>query len=151
VEFHQVRLTDSLVSPLLAGLEKEYFERYGSNHEMKLAHPEQFDPPAGMFLVLVDGTVTAAGGGFRAHCEGVCEVKRMWTNPAYRRRGLASRVLQALEEAAGAAGYRRLVLETGPNQEEAAKLYRRRGYAPIPAYGHYPQALAFETGLPRGT
>ena len=73
----------------------------------------------------------------------------MWTHPEYRRQGLARRVLDALEEAAVGAGYRGLILETGPNQREAASLYQRRGYIRIPPYGRYPDALAFEGRLPR--
>jgi GNAT superfamily N-acetyltransferase len=142
-----VRLSDGLVAPLLSGLEQEYDSRYGSNDELRRAHVEEFDPPSGLFLVLLDDGVTVAGGGFRAHSEGVCEVKRMWTNPDYRRRGLAASILGALEEAAGSAGYTRLVLETGPRQPEAAALYERRGYTRIPSYGRYPEALAFVSDL----
>jgi GNAT superfamily N-acetyltransferase len=148
MELRQVRLSDGLVAPLLAGLDQEYFHRYGTNDELRLAPVEDFDPPSGRFLVLVDGGVTAAGGGFRPHGDGVCEVKRMWTSPDYRRQGLAVRILVALERAAESAGYVRLVLETGPRQPEAAALYERRGYTRIPAYGRYPEALAFTTDLP---
>ena len=142
-----MRLGDPLVAPLLAGLSEEYQRRYGSNDELSRTAEEEFDPPGGLFVVLLDGAVTAAGGGYRPHGAGSCEVKRMWTNPVYRRRGLAMRVLDALEEAAGAAGYGRIVLETGPLQPEAASLYGRRGYRRIPTYGHYPQALGFAIDL----
>jgi GNAT superfamily N-acetyltransferase len=147
MELREVRLSDGLVAPLLSGLERDYHSRYGSNDELRRTHVEEFDPPRGLFLVLVDGEVTAAGGGFRSHREGVCEVKRMWTNPEYRRQGLAGQILRALEGAAASAGYERLVLETGPRQPEAATLYERRGYARIPTYGHYPEALAFTSDL----
>jgi GNAT superfamily N-acetyltransferase len=147
MKLRHVRLSDPAVAPLLAGLDDEYRSRYGSNDELRRARVEEFDPPDGMFVVLLNGQVTAAGGGFRAHAQHVCEVKRMWTDPAYRRQGLAVRVLEALEEAATDAGYRRLLLETGPSQPEAAALYQRRGYTRIPPYGPYPQALAFAADL----
>jgi GNAT superfamily N-acetyltransferase len=147
VEMRPVPLSDPAVAPLLAALEREYRDRYGDNDEMRHAEEDQFDPPSGLFVVLLDGAVTAAGGGFRRHGARVCEVKRMWTAPAYRRMGLAARILAALEEAAASAGYRRLVLETGPRQPEAAALYGRRGYTRVPVYGPYPQALAFATDL----
>jgi hypothetical protein len=54
---------------------------------------------------------------------------------AFRRRGLASRVLARLE--------------TGPLQPEAAALYGVRGYERIPVFGPYPDALAFEKPLGR--
>lgn len=150
MQLRHARMTDPLVAPLLAGLEAEYFQRYGENVEMSRAEAHQFDPPAGTFVVLLDGDITAAGGGYRPHADGVCEVKRMWTHPDYRRRGLAERVLTALEDSATAAGYTRLILETGPRQPEAVALYERRGYVPIPYYGHYPEALAFATDLTGG-
>jgi GNAT superfamily N-acetyltransferase len=149
MELRRRRLTDVEVAPLLAGLATEYEARYGSGDEMSRASAEEFDPPAGAFLVLVVDGVTVAGGGFRFLEPGVCEVKRMWTNPAARRRGYAMRVLTALEDAARHAGYRTLRLETGPAQPEARALYERRGYHRIPVFGHYPQALAFELDLTR--
>lgn len=147
MELRRVRLDDPLVTPLLEGLEAEYEARYGENEEMSHTEIHEFDPPRGLFVVLLDGEVTAAGGGFRYHREGVCEVKRMWTNPRYRRRGLAWRVLDVLESDAAAAGYGRLVLETGFMQPEAAALYEARGYRPIPVYGPYERAVAFEIEL----
>ena len=147
MELRRVRLNDPEVVPLLAGLEREYTERYGSAEEMLRTHDEEFRPPDGIFVVIVENSVTVAGGGFRRHSADACEVKRMWTHPEHRRRGLAVRVLTALEEGAREAGYSRLVLETGPRQPEAAALYERRGYRRIPTYGLYPQALAFAVDL----
>jgi GNAT superfamily N-acetyltransferase len=147
MQLRSAGLGDPAVRRLLEGLEEEYERRYGPGDEMRRTREEDFDPPAGLFLVVLDGPVTAAGGGYRFHTAGVCEVKRMWTDPAYRRRGLAWQVLGALEEKAADAGYHRLVLETGPLQPEAAALYERRGYRRTPVFGPYPQALAFETDL----
>lgn len=148
MELRRVRLSDPEVAPLLAGLARDYEERYGPNDELSLTRVEEFDPPEGLFVVLLDGEVSAAGGGFRRHGEGVCEVKRMWTNPAYRRRGLAQRVLSVLEREAAAAGYHRVVLETGNRQPEATALYEGRGYTRIPVYGPYPLARAYALDLP---
>ncbi len=150
MELRKIRLGDPEAAPLLAGLAREYEERYGRNDEMSRTEAHEFDPPAGLFVVLLDGEVTVAGGGFRAYgppAGGVCEVKRMWTDPRYRRRGLAVRVLTALEQEAAAAGYHTLILETGTLQPEAAALYESRGYTPIPPYGPYPHALAYAVDL----
>jgi GNAT superfamily N-acetyltransferase len=147
MEERRVRLSDSEVEPLLVGLTDEYDTRYGANTEMTRASEDEFDPPAGLFIVLMDGPITTAGGGFRRHDENTCEVKRMWTSPQYRRRGLATSVLRALEECAWEAGYTHLVLETGPRQPEAEALYARRGYMRIETYGHYDEASAFGLDL----
>lgn len=143
MELRRVRLSDAEVVPLLDGLTHEYDSRYGENVEMTRASPAEFDPPDGLFTVLLDGSTTAAGGGIRRHDGQTCEVKRMWTNPAYRRRGLATRVLRALEDGARELGYVRVILETGPRQPEAEALYLGLGYTRIRYYGHYPEALGF--------
>jgi hypothetical protein len=71
-------------------------------------------------------------------------VKRMWTNPRYRRRGLATPVLRTLEEAAVESGYDRLILETGPLQPEAEELYGRSGYCRTEVYGLLPGCHRFQ-------
>jgi GNAT superfamily N-acetyltransferase len=97
-----------------------------------------------MFLVLLDQRLTVAGGGVRRLSLDTCEVKRMWTSPHHRRKGLASAILDALENDARDRGYTWLKLETGPAQPEAQSLYEGRGYRSIPTYGRYEQARAFE-------
>lgn len=144
----EVRLDDPLVTPLLAGLADEYRSRYGSNDELADTTLEQFGAPTGVFLVLVDDDGrTVAGGGIRRVDADTCEVKRLWTAPDRRRRGYALAVLAALEAAARGRGYARVKLETGPLQPEAIAMYRGRGYRPIPAYGRYEGAFAFEMRL----
>ena len=147
MEIRQVRLSDPIVAPLLAGLAAEYECRYGPVDEMRLAHPDEFDPPTGAFVVLLDDGQTVAGGGIRQLTNDTCEVKRMWTSPDYRRRGLASTVLDALEDAARQLGYTRVQLETGPSQPEAIAMYGHLGYRSIPPFGPYPEAFAFERDL----
>jgi GNAT superfamily N-acetyltransferase len=147
MEIRQVQLSDVEVEPLLAGLRAEYEARYGENVEMTRASEDEFDPPAGLFIVLMDGPMTASGGGYRRYTMSTCEVKRMWTSPLYRRRRLATRVLRTLEDAAWEAGYAHLILETGPLQPEALELYAGRGYRRIEVYGHYPRASAFSLDL----
>ena len=147
MELRHVRLTDPVVAPLIAGLTREYDVRYGENDEMATTDAAEFDPPAGTFVVLIDGGHVLAGGGLRRLTDDTCEVKRMWTAPGHRRKGYASRVLTGLQDAARAAGYSTLLLETGPLQPEAIALYTGRGYHRIPYYGRYPDALAFRLDL----
>jgi GNAT superfamily N-acetyltransferase len=147
MEVRHVRLTDPLVAPLIAGLTREYDERYGEIDEMATVDAEEFDTPSGTFVVLIDGGEVLAGGGLRRVTDDTCEVKRMWTADGHRRKGYASRVLTALEDAARAAGYSTLLLETGPLQPEAIALYTASGYRRIPTYGRYSEALAFRLDL----
>jgi GNAT superfamily N-acetyltransferase len=151
VEIRPVRLDDPVVAPLLASLGAEYEALYGEVDEMATTEPAHFDPPAGVFVSVIEetteGPMLIAGGGFRPLSPGVCEVKRMWTHPDHRRRGLAAAVLGDLEDRARAAGYVTVRLETGPRQPAAAALYTSRGYRRIPPYGRYSVALAFELPL----
>jgi GNAT superfamily N-acetyltransferase len=141
-----VRLTDPAARPLVHGLSGEYAERYGSNDEMQAFDPADFGPPDGAFVLLVEAGRTVAGGGIRRldPCSG--ELKRMWTAPTHRRRGLARLVLAELEDAARERGFRRLLLETGPAQPEAIRLYASAGFELIPGYGRYrdePDCLSY--------
>ena len=65
------------------------------------------------------------------------EVKRMYTLPAWRGKGVASRVLAELEQWARELGMERCILETGLRQPEAIALYESNGYELIPNYGPY--------------
>lgn len=148
VALHQVALSDPRAEAVLLGLAQEYQQRYGTPEELTSTSAAEFDPPAGAFLVVLDEHgQTIAGGGLRRLNEQTAEAKRMWTAPQRRRSGLARLVLTRLEQAARDQGYQRVRLETGPAQPEAQALYLRSGYQPIPTYGRYPKAHAFEREL----
>jgi GNAT superfamily N-acetyltransferase len=139
-----VRVTaygDPVVQALDERVQAEYVVRYGGPDQTEMDASE-FDPPAGVFLVGWADGVAVACGGFRAHgtdgAEAVdAEVKRMFVPPEHRGNGYARLLLTALEDAARAAGYPRLILETGGAQPEAIALYASSGYVPIPGFGYY--------------
>jgi len=149
VDYVQVSLTAPEVAPLLAGLRQEYDARYGEGAGESVLDVEarEFEAPTGAFVVLIDDGTTVAGGGIRRIDDATVEIKRMWTNPDYRRQGYASRMLRELAGLAGQLGYRTLRLETGYAQPEALALYRRLGFAQIDSYGPYENATAFELNL----
>ena len=150
MELRRARLNDPLVEPLLQGLAEEYSQRYGQaigTGEMATTPAQQFEAPDGAFVVLLDDGRIVAGGGVRRLSSTTCEVKRMWTAPDRRRKGLASAVLAALEEAGRDLNYRRIRLVTGPAQPEAIALYEARGYARIPVLDSDWGAVAFEGSL----
>ena len=65
------------------------------------------------------------------------EVKRMYTIPASRGKGVAGKVLTELEKWATELSYKKCVLETGKRQPEAIELYKKNGYKLISNYGQY--------------
>lgn len=126
---------------------REYQVRYGdSEGDMTPLTPAMFEPPRGLYLIAYDSDGTPlATGGWRAmeandegYADGDAELKRMYVTPQARGRGLARRILAALESDARAAGRTRMVLETGTEQPEAISLYTTSGYTPAtPKFGHY--------------
>ena len=112
--------------------------------------PHEFYPPDGVFLVAREGTNPIACGGMRRFDERSAEVKRMYTDPAWRGRGVARLMLEQLEACARDAGYARVVLETGTLQPHAVALYRSLGYRDMPCWGAYaddPTSVCFEREL----
>jgi GNAT superfamily N-acetyltransferase len=78
------------------------------------------------------------------------EVKKVFVVPDHRSAGIARRLLAESEQYAIGAGFTALVLQTGPLQEAAIRLYERIGYHPIPPFGDYgviPGALCFRKVL----
>ncbi|MFG2891767.1 GNAT family N-acetyltransferase [Streptomyces sp. NPDC048248] len=125
-------VSDPLARPLLDELTYEYSTRYEKPVDLSLEYPAaEFAPPRGAFLLLLEDGSPVAGGAYRRHDAHTAELKRIWTHSAHRRRGLARRVLEALEQDAAQRGYRRLYLTTGPRQPEAKGLYLAAGYRPL--------------------
>lgn len=127
---------DPLARYLVGQVQQEYVQRYGGP-DAAVVEPAEFLPPYGLFLVAeVDG-VAAGCGAWRALPTGGAEIKRVYVEPAFRRRGLAQFVVAALEESAARAGHTSVVLNTGQQQPEALALYAELGYGPVAGYGMY--------------
>jgi putative acetyltransferase len=89
-------------------------------------------------------------GAIKEYSPDTMEVKRMYTSPENRGKGIASQVLKELELWASELSYERCILETGKRQPEAIALYKKRGYQVIPNYGQYADvedSVCFEKNL----
>ena len=75
--------------------------------------------------------------GLKPYSDADAEVKRVWVEPAYRGQGIASALMDRIEEKARQMGFRRVILQTRPIMTDAAALYEKRGYALIPNYPPY--------------
>jgi GNAT superfamily N-acetyltransferase len=78
-------------------------------------------------LAWLDGVV---GCGGVAMFDGYAEVKRMYTRPEARGRGVAKALLRRIEDEARGANKSVLRLETGTYQQEAIGLYEAMGFQP---------------------
>ncbi|MFF7319542.1 GNAT family N-acetyltransferase [Streptomyces albogriseolus] len=128
-----------------AAVQAEYDIRYGDGGDATPMNPADFRPPNGIYLIAYDELgVPVASGGWRVqdangegNQDGDAELKRMYVVEEMRGRGLARRILAALEDDARAAGRVRMVLETGTKQPEAIALYASSGYEPCEKFGYY--------------
>ena len=106
--------------------------------------------PRFVFVVArIDGLAVGCGA-VRELDPLVGEIKRMFVRREHRGRGIARRVLSALEAQAAGLGYTTLWLETGDRQPEAIGLYESAGYRAIPPFGEYagnPYSHCFEKRL----
>ncbi|MDR6099929.1 GNAT superfamily N-acetyltransferase [Agrobacterium larrymoorei] len=136
--FLYTSILDPLAKPLLDELLFEYESRYGTffsaagaKEEMNKYPPEAFSPPYGNFLLLLRNGQAIGGGAFMRYDDDTAEFKRVWTHSAYRRQGLAKKVLIELERQAVRQGYSRIYLTTGFRQPEAVGLYLSNGYSAL--------------------
>lgn len=88
-------------------------------------------------IVAYENNIPVACGAIKEYAPGVMEIKRMFTIPEKRGKGIAAKILNELEEWAAALNYKKCILETGKKQEKAVELYQRSGYKIILNYGQY--------------
>lgn len=99
----------------------------------------QYNKSDGLKYVVVayDGETPLGCGAIKHYADNVMEVKRMYVAPSARGQGIASSVLQELEDWTIQLAYKTCLLETGVKQLEAIRLYQKNGYSIIPNYGQY--------------
>jgi GNAT superfamily N-acetyltransferase len=101
--------------------------------------PGKYARPAGIVLLARDETGAATGtGAYRPFTPDTCEMKRLYVAPNRRQHGTGRLLCDRLLDEARAAGYRRMLLDTGDWLAPALALYRALGFTEIPAYYHNP-------------
>ncbi len=108
---------------------------YEAHQRHGLSIEQLFEPHVRFFLARLDGIAVGCGGV--AMFDDYAEVKRMYTRPSVRGRGLAKGLLRRIEDDARAAGKSVLRLETGIHQQEAIGLYESMRFRPCGPFGPY--------------
>jgi putative acetyltransferase len=132
------------VTELLASLDRYLASLYPPEANFIL-DVQALMAPEVSFLVARDGD-QAIGTGAVRRMQGEAatggapygEIKRMYVDPARRGERIGARLLTTLEDTLRRDGYRLALLETGPEQTDAVRLYERCGYAPRGVFGLYP-------------
>ncbi|MGE0282698.1 MAG: GNAT family N-acetyltransferase [Rhizobiaceae bacterium] len=127
-------------------LEQYYAEldrRFENGFDQSLGNAstsEDFAPPHGQFVIAREDEAPVGCGGVKDLGDGVGEIKRVWVSSSVRGLGVASRIMDRLEDAAREMGFAILRLDTNKVLTEAHAMYRGRGYVEIGRYNDNPFA-----------
>ena len=139
-------ITISIESPLqddVRGLVAELNETLLALTPREFCHHLTVEQMAGadttVWIARDDGKAIGCGA-LKRHGDGIGEVKRMYTQPAYRGQRLGGRIVALIEDQARAEGLRQLVLETGDGDGYSAawRVYERAGFTRCGVVLDYP-------------
>jgi len=148
IDFIRTNSENKNFTELVKCLDIDLAERDGEDHSFYA----QFNKIQQIKNVVVafDNQLPIACGAIKKFDSTTFEIKRMYTIPSYRVKGIAAKILSELEKWATELGYKKCVLETGKKQPEALHLYKKCGYVAINNYGQYAgieNSICFEKKL----
>jgi GNAT superfamily N-acetyltransferase len=88
-------------------------------------------------LVCYENGVPVGIGAYKEFEPNIAEIKRMYTLPEHRGKGIAKAILTELENWAKEENYTTAILETGNLQKDAIGLYQKLGYEITENFGQY--------------
>ena len=96
--------------------------------------PGRYAPPGGDLLIARKGDRAAGCVALRDIGFPVCEMKRLYVRPEFRRQGLGRMLCERIIDRAKAVGYRKMRLDTLDKLEQAVQLYQSLGFVETSAY-----------------
>lgn len=97
-----------------------------------------YGSPTGCLLLVYEKDLPIACAAYRQIGEGVCELKRMYIKPDFRKQGIGQQLVDLLCDKAKQNGYFLMRLDTLDTMLPALSLYRKNGFKAIEAYYHNP-------------
>ena len=129
----------------------EYFEWIRAEHGINLGYqgtvaelaslPGVYAEPAGCILLAEIEDEIAGVIALKPLGPGICELKRTFVRPAFRRRGLARLLAERLIDEARARGYHTMRLDTADTMLPAQCLYEALGFRPTQPYYEGPAEI----------
>ncbi len=110
---------------------------------------KMYGAPAGCIILVKEEDAYIGCVALRPLKESVAELKRMYVQPEYRNRQIASEMLKKIELFAKETGYSAIRLDTLDSMLPAVNFYRRNGFEETPPYYFNPNkdTIYFEKKL----
>ncbi|MGF1481995.1 MAG: GNAT family N-acetyltransferase [Cyanophyceae cyanobacterium] len=127
---------------------KRLFKEYAQSLPFKLdfqnfdleleSLPGGYAPPKGCLLLAFFNQQVAGCVALRELNSNICEMKRLYVKPEFRRLKIGKRLAEALIVKAKELNHTEMRLDTVPSMASAQKLYSALGFEEISAYCHNP-------------
>jgi len=130
--------------PAIKELFLEYARAIGidlcfQNFDKELANlPGKYALPDGALLIAKSSSKTCGCIALRKFDDQVCEMKRLYVKPEFRKHGLGKDLVERIINEAKKRGYKFMRLDTLATMQSAIKLYKSFGFYEIPAYTFNP-------------
>lgn len=130
---------DLLKSRLHEYMERPSFKEYIKNYDNEVANrlPGRFGQPAGCLLLAKCKGETAGCVGLMDLGDGICEMRRLYVRPEYRKSGIGKTLAKAVIEHGRNMGYLSMRLNTNKKMTGAEELYRSLGFEDIDPYEYF--------------
>ena len=135
-------------------LTEEYYSKIVGGKDNRLGFmPYNLSDSIGDVIIAYDSGKAVACAGLKGYSRSDAEIKRVWVQPEYRGKGIATKLMVAVEEKARCMGFERAILQTREIMTDAVALYEKLGYSRIENYPPYDKldgAVCFAKRLARG-
>jgi len=102
------------------------------------ALPGDYAPPDGCILLAYYNDKLTGCVGVRKLNDNICEMKRLYVRPAFRKKNIGKELSNAIIQKAKEIGYKFMRLDTLPFMREAIALYLSLGFQEIASYRYNP-------------